>query len=303
MGAAVTVIGVGCEVDRLFAGQPAALPIPGPPRKEDLRDLFEAIAGPLRRDDAVIVVVGDWLPEETLRGVHTVHSLLQTDRVAIHVTDLPPLAAGVLAALAAALAPLAPAAGVLASGLGAVGKQLHVLAWTGSVAGLAHPRVSMLHHARSLMPGSAFGVGLQPEPFVQPLSRKHADVPLGVPDHPLELLVAPAERGDLTWILEVVSPALGGVPVREIPATMHGPDWWGTSRLVEAVGVPSSLEWMARTAFAGTIAPCLWCGEPILAAPCPFCGEALSPAPARSRTGRTGTATLATALKEYDDGA
>ncbi len=295
MGAAVTVIGVGCELDRLFAGQSAALPIPGPPGKEDLRDLFEAIAGPLRRDDAVIVVVGDWLPDETLRGVHTVRSLLQTDRVAVHVTDLPPLAAGVLAALAAALAPLAPAAGVLASGLGAVGEQLHVLAWTGSVAGLQHPRVSMLHHARSLVPGSAFGVGLQPEPFVQPLSRKHAEVPLDVPDHPLELLVAPAERGDLTWILEVVSPALGGVPVREIPATMHGPDWWGTSRLVEAVGVPSSLEWMAQTAFAGTIAPCLWCGEPILAAPCPFCREALSPASRRSRMSHTGAATLPTA--------
>jgi hypothetical protein len=298
MPAAVTVIGVGCELDRLFAGQPAALPIPGPPGRDDLRDLYDAIGGPLRRDDAVIVVVGDWLPDETLRGVHTVHSLLQTDRVAVHVTALPPLAASVLAALAAALAPLAPSAGVLASGLGAVGKELHVLAWTGSVAGLAHPLVSMLHHARSLLPGSAFGVGLQPDPFVQPLSRKQVEVPLVAPDHPLELLVAPAERGDLSWILDVVSPALGGVPVREIPATIHGPDWWGTSRLVEAVGVPSSLEWVAKAAFSGTIAPCLWCGEPILTAPCPFCGEALPPAAVRPRPGQTGIATLAAALKE-----
>jgi hypothetical protein len=302
MGAAVTVIGVGCELDRLFAGQPAALPIPGPPGKDDLRDLFDAIAGPLRRDDAVIVVAGDWLPDEALRGVHTVHSLLQTDRVAVHVTDLPPLATSVLAALAAALAPLAPSAGVLASGLGAVGEKLHVLAWTGSVAGLQHPLVSMFHHARSLLPGSSFGVGLQPEPFVQPLSRNQADVPLAVSDHPLELLVAPAERGDLTWILDAVAPALGGVPVREIPPTIHGPDWWGTSRLVEVVGVPSSLEWVARAAFAGTIAPCIWCGEPILAAPCPFCGEALSPAAGRPRPGQTGIGNLAAAVKEHNDG-
>jgi hypothetical protein len=51
-----------------------------------------------------IVIVGDWLREESLRGVHTVRSLLQTDRVAGYVTDLPPLAASVLAALPAALA-------------------------------------------------------------------------------------------------------------------------------------------------------------------------------------------------------
>ena len=103
MGAPVTVIGVGCEIDRLFSGQPAALPVPGPPGQDDLRDLYDAIAGPLRGGSAVIVIAAEWLPEETLRGVRTVHSLLQTDRVAVHVTPLPPLAASVLAALAAAL--------------------------------------------------------------------------------------------------------------------------------------------------------------------------------------------------------
>ncbi|MGI8714985.1 MAG: hypothetical protein ACR2NR_17750 [Solirubrobacteraceae bacterium] len=83
---------------------------------------------------------------------------------------------------------LAP--GVLASALDAIGSQLHVFAWAGSVAGLAHPSVSLRHHARSLMPGSA----------------------------------------------------LGGAPIREVPATLYGEQWWGTSGPVEAVGVPSSLQ-------------------------------------------------------------
>ena len=281
MGASVTVIGVGCEFDRLFAGQPPALPIPGPPGQDDLRDLFDAIAGPLRAGNAVIVIVGDWLSEEGLRGVRTVRSLLQTDRVAVHVTELPPLAASVLAALAAALAPAAPSAGALAGALEIVARELYVLAWTGSVAGLQHPSVSLVHHARSLLPGSAFGVGLQPEPFVQPVTRTPQDIPLAPPAQPLELLVAPSATADLTWILDVVAPALGGVPVREVPASMHGPQWWGSSRLIEAVGVPSSLEWLAEVAFAAPVAPCVWCAEPILAAPCPFCGEAAPPGLAR----------------------
>jgi hypothetical protein len=274
MAASVTVIGVGCELDRLFAGQPAALPIPGPPGQDDLRDLYDAIAGPLRGGDAVIVIVGDWVPEETLRGVHTVHSLLQTDRVAVHLTPLPPLGASVLAALAAALAPRAPSAGALAGGLEIVADELYVLAWTGSVAGLQHPSVSLLHHARSLLPGSAFGVGLQPEAFVRSVARDPT-VPLEPCDHPLELLVAPTEHSDVTWILDVVAPALGGVAVREIAPTMHGASWWGSSRLVEVVGVPTSIDWLAEVAFADPPVPCSWCGEPILGAPCPFCGEAL----------------------------
>lgn len=280
----VTVIGIGCELDRLFAGQRASLPIPGPPGRDDLRDLFDAVSGPLRSGEPVIVVVGDWLPEETIRSVRTVHSLLQTDRVAVHVTALPPLAASVLAALAAALAPFAPSAGALANALERIGDQLHVLAWAGSVAGLQHPSVSILHHARSLLPRSSFGVGLQPEPFVQPVTHGGQDVPLVPSEHPIELLVAPTVHADLSWILEVVAPALGGVPVRELPPTMHGPEWWGTSRLVEAVGVPSSLEWLAEVTLSGTPVPCAWCGEPIYTPPCPFCGDMVGPE-SRRRSG------------------
>lgn len=280
MAGSVTVIGVGCELDRLFAGQPAALPIPAAPGQDDLRDLYDAIAGPLRGGDAVIVIVGDWLPDETLRGVHTVHSLLQTDRVAVHLTPLPPLAASVLAALAAALSPHAPSAGALAGALEIVAEELYVLAWTGSVAGLQHPSVSLLQHARSLLPGSTFGVGLQPEAFVQPVARE-ASVPLEPCEHPLELLVAPTESADLSWVLDVVAPALGGVAVRELTGTMHGPSWWGSSKLVEVVGVPTSLEWLIGVAFADRPVACSWCGEPILGTPCPFCGEAAAPAAAR----------------------
>jgi hypothetical protein len=84
----------------------------------------------------------------------------------------------------------------------------------------------------------------------------------------------------------VVAPALGGVTVREIAATMHGPAWWGSSRLVEVVGVPTSLDWLAAVAFSDPPVPCSWCGEPILGAPCPFCGEA-------APHGRTGAGAIA----------
>lgn len=204
----------------------------------------------------MVVILGDWMPEEALHGVQTARSLVRSDRVAIHVTDLPPLAASVLAAVAAALAPLAPAPGVLISALDAVGARLQVLAWAGSVAGLSHPSVSLRHHARSLLPGSAFAIGFQPESFVQPISAKAPELPLTVPEHPVEILAAPTEKGDIAWMLEVVSPALGGAPVREIPATMYGEQWWGTSRLVEAVGVPTNLQSLADVTLYGPAAHC-----------------------------------------------
>lgn len=291
---AVTVIGLGCELDRLYSGQPPAVPIPGPPGREDVRDLFDAIGAPVRAGAREIVIVGEWLPADTLERVRMIRSLLQTDRVAIHVTDLPPLAASVLAALTAALAPLAPSAGALAGAIDAIADELVVLAWVGSVAGLRHPGVSLLHHARSALPWSSFGVGLQPEPFVEPVSTSAEALPLAPPELPIELLVAPEEGADLDWIVDVVAPALGGVGIREIPPTLHGAAWWGTSRLLEAVGVPISLEALAEATLPHSVSPCVWCGEPIAAGPCPFCGDAGSePGSARMQRSQPVTATAA----------
>lgn len=276
MAAELTVIGVGCELDRLFGDQPPALPVPAPPERGDIRGMFDALAGPLRQGGRVIVVVGGWLPQSAVRRILTARALLDTDRVAVYVTQLPPLAASVLAAMAAALAPFAASAGALAGSLWAVERELYVLAWSGSVTRLEHPSVSLVHHARSLVPGSSFAIGIQPEPFVIPLGRAREELPLPVPDHPLELLAAPGANGDLTWVLEDVGPALGAA-VHELPPTMHGAAWWGTSRLVEAVGLPSSAQWLAQVALPTDVEPCRWCGEPIPGAPCPFCGESALP--------------------------
>jgi hypothetical protein len=300
---AVTVIGLGCELDRLFSGQPPAVPIPGAPEREDLRDLFDAMGGPIRGGASEIVVVGDWLPPETLERVHTIRSLLQTDRVAIHVTDLPPLAASVLAALTAALAPYAVSAGALAGAIDRIADELLVLAWAGSVAGLRHPGVSLLDHARSALPWTSFAVGLQPESFVQPTSVAADELPLAPPDQPIELLVAPEDDADLDWIVDVVAPALGGVGIRQIPPTLHGAQWWGTTRLAEMVGVPTSVEALAAATLPRSVSPCLWCGEPIAVPPCPFCGDAASEAAARMvRSQHVAAGTLAPAAKEDDGG-
>jgi hypothetical protein len=299
----VTVIGLGCELDRLFSGQPPAVPIPGAPDRDDVRDLFEAIGAPARNGQAVIVIVGDWLPPETLERVHMVHSLLETDRVAVHVTDLPPLAASVQVALTAALSPLALSAGALAGAIDAIGDELPVLAWAGSVAGLRHPAVSLINHARSALPWRSFGIGLQPESFVRPTSATAEDLPIGPPELAVELLIAPGDDADLSWIVDVVAPALGNVPVRQIPPTLYGAEWWGTAKLVEAVGVPTSLEALAEAVLPETVAPCPWCSEPIAAIPCPFCGGAAPPGSGRLAHGKESVGNLASAAKEDDLGA
>ena len=65
----------------------------------------------------MIAIVPDWFAPEALRRLEMARTLLDTARVAIHVTSLPPLAATALASLASSLGPRLPSAGLLASAL------------------------------------------------------------------------------------------------------------------------------------------------------------------------------------------
>ena len=85
-------------------------------------------------------------------------------------------------------------------------------------------------------------------------------------------------------MLDNVVPALGAAQMRQLGPTVHGRSYWGTSRLIEIVGVPMELGRLAELTLPPEGKPCRWCSEPIASLPCPFCGES-----AGRPSGRTGT--------------
>jgi hypothetical protein len=95
------------------------------------------------------------------------------------------------------------------------------------------------------MPGSAFGVSSWPEPSVHRDQARRAVGPAAADRAPRRLVVAP-RAGDADWITETINAALGGLPVRPIEPTLHGPKWWGTSKLVEGVVYPVDVPELAR---------------------------------------------------------
>ena len=94
--------------------------------------LVEALASGIEAGGHVIAVLPQWFPPEGALRLAMARSMLDTDRVAVHETALPPLAGAVLCSLASALAPHVPSAGVLASLLPELEAELHVFTWLGS---------------------------------------------------------------------------------------------------------------------------------------------------------------------------
>jgi hypothetical protein len=247
---------------------------------DQVATIMDALRSGIEETGAVLALVPNWVGAEP--QLRMARSLLETERVAIHVTPLPPLAATVLASLASAAGRYAPSAGVAASLMPELEAEMQVITWLGSVAKLKTPAPSMAQHVASFSPGSAFAVSSYPEPAVH---RVGPDVPLPPVVRPSRLAVA-AAGGDPSWLLGPVHEALGRPEVRRVEATPGGEEWWGTGKLVEGVLYPVDVAQLVQQ-LLGVLEQwtCRWCGELVAAAPCPMCGHRGRPPARRVSTG------------------
>ena len=271
------VIVFGLRPERLLDSEGRIDAFLEPPDAEQVGVLVEALSSGLQEGGHVIAIAPEWAQPAAAR-LQMARSMLDTHRIAVHETGLPPLAATVLASLVSACGPYAPSAGVLASLVPELEAELHVITWLGSVTGLSTPAPTFGQHLASLTPGSAFAVSSFPEPAVHRLGGSRAAVPLPELSRPSRLVVAPRD-GDVAWMRDVVHPALGQLEVRQVEPTPGGQKWWGTGKLVEAVAYPVDVQ--ALTAeLTAALDPwvCRWCRELIARSPCPLCGHRGRPA-------------------------
>ncbi|MFE0739256.1 hypothetical protein ACFW2N_30635, partial [Streptomyces sp. NPDC058855] len=112
----------------------------------------------------VVVVYSAAVPKAVERRLHTVRSLLESDRIALFRPDLPPLGLAVLARQLRQLASCDLSPGVLGSAARLLTHYIHAGALLGSVTKLDRLPVSLKSHAKSWVPGSQFGVLAHPQP-------------------------------------------------------------------------------------------------------------------------------------------
>jgi hypothetical protein len=269
---------LGLRPERLLDAEGRIDAFVDPPGQEQVAVLVEAVTSGLQAADSVVAIAPDWVGRAAVGRLTMVRSMIDTHRLAIHGTALPPLAATALASLASVAAQHTPSTGMLASLLPDLEARLHAFTWLGSVAGLSTPAPSFAQHLASLAPGSAFGVSSYPEPGVSRLHRDGPTVPVPELEGLHRLVVAP-RAGEADWILSSLNPALGNLEVRRVEPTPRGPEWWGTSKLVESVAIPLDVERIVGELVAG-LDPwaCRWCRELVGRSPCPLCGHRGRPA-------------------------
>ncbi|MEV7287181.1 hypothetical protein AB0O01_21865 [Streptomyces sp. NPDC093252] len=215
----------------------------------------------------LVVVCSGAAPAAVYRRLHTVRSLLESDRIALFRPELPPLGVAVLARQLRQLASCDLSPGVLASAGRLLTHYIHAGALLGSVARLDRVPVTLKAHAKSWMPGSQFAVLAHPQPQ---LVRLGPDATLAGPEFATRMVVA---KGQLTsdWVTGTLAPAWQAQGLREVPLPAESARWWGTGKLIEFCAHLGDLSVLYQLVTSVRQTVCHWCGLDVIGDLCVFC--------------------------------
>ncbi|MGW5325699.1 hypothetical protein [Streptomyces sp. NPDC004014] len=214
----------------------------------------------------LVVVCSLATPEPVVRRLHTLRSLLESDRIAVFRPELPPLGIAVLARQLRQLASCDLSPGVLASAGRLLTHYIHAGAVLGSVARLDRVPVGLKAHAKSWVPGSQFAVVAHPEPQ---LVKVAPGATLKGPEFATWMLVA---KGQLQsdWLAGLAKEWTAHA-LRETPLPAESARWWGTGRLIEFCSYLADLSVLYQLVTSVRQSGCHWCGLDVLGDRCVFC--------------------------------
>lgn len=264
----------GLEAEPAAPGDEPVLAVPESGTAAHMAWLLGDLASSRLEGERFVALRPERIADPALRRFELLRSTLFRSTLGVHATPLPPLAARVLAGLAAVLARKVAAPGLLMAALPRLERELTVLARLDRVTGLRHPAPSVSQHAASMLPGSAFGVVLGEEPVVKRLSGRDSTLPVPRPSGPSRVLVAGRTHAP-GWVEEFVASLFASNEVEDVEVPEEATEaWWGTKKVVELVAHPTDLSALAaRVAGRRRGRPCEWCGATVAKSPCPFCRQ------------------------------
>ncbi|MGW0390272.1 hypothetical protein ACWDYJ_05095 [Streptomyces sp. NPDC003042] len=259
-----------------------------PPGEAGLEAALAETAALLERHGHLVVVVPPWLPAATVRRLHTVRAILETDRIALLGIDLPPLGTAVLVRQLRQLSVCDFSPGVVASAARLLSHYIYAGALLGTVAKLDRVPVGLKAHARSWSPGAQFAVLAHPAPHLAKLASAGSSKPAAahggagpLPPGPGFATHLTFARGQLAsdWVTAELAPAWQVQGVMENPLPGDSAAWWATPKLVEfaaAIPDPSVLYQLVASVRRDE---CRWCGLELIGDRCGFCAAPLAAPP------------------------
>ncbi|TVL93892.1 hypothetical protein [Streptomyces sp. SAJ15] len=259
------------------------------PDAQSLDTALAETAALLDQQGYLVVLYPAASPAPLVRRLHTVRSLLESDRIALLALDLPPLAVGVLARQLRQLSVADFSPGVLGCAARLLAHYIHAGAQLGSVARLDRVPVGLGSHVRSWVPGTRFGVIAHPTPRLVTVGGGADEPP--APGYATQLTLARGQHGGhgADWITGTLASGWRVTGVQEVELPGESPRWWGTGRLTEFAAAIPDLSVLYQLVASVRREECHWCGLELIGDRCAFCSCPVprsDPAPALAPAAR-----------------
>ncbi|MEV5613616.1 hypothetical protein [Streptomyces sp. NPDC052225] len=256
----------------------AVLPVADAPDAYPLDRAIVDVHTLIEQHGYVIALCPQSVPDAVVHRLHSVRSMLESDRIAILRPELPPLGLAVLALQLRQLSVCDFSPGVLASAARLLAHYIYAGALVGSVAKLDRVPVSLRAHAKSWSPGAQFAVLASPQPQVL---RITGDETPGGPAFGTRMFYAAGQQST-AWVTEVLAPAwrVQGVTEARLPA--ESPRWWATGkgtsagRIAEFAAAIPDISVLYQLVSSVRREECRWCGLELLGDRCGFCNAPLA---------------------------
>ncbi|GAB2902137.1 hypothetical protein [Streptomyces mayteni] len=258
---------------------PGAHVLGGPDGQEFAAALAEA--GQLvQRHGHFIVVYPTTTPRAHVQRLHAVRAMLETDRIALLPSALPPLGTAVLVRQLRQLSASDLAPGVL----GASARLLAHYIYAGALLASG----SRLDRVPITLPTAAGGgrqsggqCAVLAGPIPQ-LVRAEGDVTLAGPQFSTALTYA-AGNLDSTWVTGRLARQWQVQAVRPVPLPADSTGWWATPKVVEFAAAIPDASLLYQMVSSMRQENCHWCGLTLIGDRCAFCS---APVPHQERAPR-----------------
>ncbi|WP_202918403.1 hypothetical protein [Streptomyces cavernae] len=208
------------------------------------------------------------------RRLHTVRSVLESDRIALLGVDLPPLGLALLAQQLRQLSVCDFSPGVLASSARLLAHYIYAGALLNSVAKLDRIPVSLKSHAKSWVPGAQFAVLANPRPQLVRVGQDQ----LAGPEFGTRLLVATGQLAS-DWVTGTLAPDWQVQGVSHVPLPEASSGWWGTGKIIEFAAGLYDVSVLYQLVSSVRREECHWCGLELIGDRCGFCAAPLPSEP------------------------
>ncbi|MEU2432898.1 hypothetical protein ABZ611_25995 [Streptomyces sp. NPDC007861] len=244
-----------------------------PPDAQPFEAALTEISVLLEQHGYVIVIYPSSVSPALEQRMYAVRAMLESDRIALLRSDLPPLGVAVLVRQLRQLSICDFSAGIVASAARLLAHYIYAGAVLNSVAKLDRVPVSLKAHAKSWVPGSQFAVLAGPEAQLLKIDKVTGEV-LNGPVFATHMIVA---RGQLQteWVTGTLAPAWQVRGLQEATLPSDSPRWWGTGKLVEFAAFLPDISILYQLVASVRRATCHWCSMELIGDRCGFCSAPL----------------------------